>query len=282
MDDSKLLITGADGQLGRALQKKYPNAKAVIKEQLDITSSEALKNFDWQNIELIINAAGYTNVDGAETDEGRVAAWSVNSIGVANLSQVATEKNLALVHISTDYVFDGTKNPHTEKESLSPLSVYGASKAAGDIAAGFAPKHYILRTSWLIGEGKNFVQTMLELGRSGVAPRVVNDQIGRLTFTTELVQAIDYLLSAKSSYGTYNISNGGEPASWADIARAIFQEVGIDLDVTDTTTAEYLANKINVAHRPLNSTLDLSKIEATGFKPTEWRQDLKKYLANQA
>lgn len=278
MDDSKFLIIGANGQLGRALQKKYPNAKAVTKEQLDITSSETLKNYDWQNIELIINAASYTNVDGAETDEGRVAAWSVNSIGVANLSQVATEKNLALVHISTDYVFDGTKNPHTEKESLSPLSVYGASKAAGDIAAGFAPKHYILRTSWLIGEGKNFVQTMLELGRSGVAPRVVNDQIGRLTFTTELVRAIHHLLTTNCQYGTYNISNGGEPASWADIARAIFQEAGIDLDVTDTTTAEYLANKTNVAHRPLNSTLDLSKIEATGFKPTDWRQNLREYI----
>lgn len=278
MDDSKFLIIGANGQLGKALQQKYPNAKTADVAELDITNAEAVKNYDWSGVTTILNAAGYTNVDGAETDEGRVATWRVNAEAGANLAKAAIEHDLTIVHISTEYVFDGTKAPHKEDEPLSPLSVYGASKAGGDIAAGFVPKHYIVRTSWLIGDGKNFVKTMLKLGRAGTVPKVVNDQIGRLTFTTELVRAISNLLSAKSTYGTYNVSNGGEPASWADIARAIFEEAGIKLEVTDISTAEYLANKPKAARRPLNSTLDLSKIEATGFQPTDWRQDLREYI----
>jgi len=282
MDSSKILITGADGQLGRELQKKYTSATSATKNQLDITSSEALKNFNWQNTGIIINTAGYTNVDGAETSEGRIAAWKVNAVGVANLCKLAMDNDLTIVHISTEYVFDGSKTLHKEDEPFSPLSVYGASKASGDIVVNFFPKHYILRTSWLIGEGKNFVRSMLELGRSGRAPEVVNDQVGRLTFTTELARSIDQLLSTKSPYGTYNISNGGEPASWADIARAIFQEAGINLEVTNTTTAEYLTNKPAAAKRPLNSTLDLSKIETTGFKPTDWRKDLREYIKKES
>ncbi|HLG90634.1 MAG TPA: dTDP-4-dehydrorhamnose reductase [Candidatus Saccharimonadales bacterium] len=277
-DESKIVITGAGGQLGLALQQKYPNAQAATKEQLDITNADAVRNYDWQNIELIINAAGYTNVDGAETDEGRVAAWQVNANAVANLARAATEHGLTLVHISTEYVFDGTKSPHKEDEPFSPLSVYGASKAGGDVAGGFAPKHYIVRTSWLIGEGGNFVRTMLELGKSGTSPTVVSDQIGRLTFTNELVKAIDHLLNTRAPYGTYNVSNSGEPASWGDIARAIFQEGNLNIKLTNTTTSEYLANKPEAAKRPLNSTLDLSKIEASGFKPTDWREDLRQYI----
>ncbi len=278
MDDSKFLIIGANGQLGRALKAQYPNAKSVDQAELDITNSEVVKNYNWSSTTTILNAAGYTNVDGAETDEGRVAAWRVNANAVANLVKAAIEHDLAFVHISTEYVFDGSKTPHKEDEPFSPMSVYGASKAGGDITAGFAPKHYIIRTSWLIGEGKNFVRTMLELGKSGTSPTVVSDQIGRLTFTTELVRAIRHLLSTNYQHGIYNVSNGGEPTSWADIARAIFQEAGINLDVTNTTTAEYLANKPKAARRPLNSTLDLSKIEATGFKPTDWREDLRQYI----
>ncbi|MEX0881689.1 MAG: dTDP-4-dehydrorhamnose reductase [Candidatus Saccharimonadales bacterium] len=278
MDDSKFLITGADGQLGKALQQKYPNSQATTKDQFDITDTDAVKNYNWQNIEVIINAAGYTNVDVAETDEGRVAAWNVNAQAVINLAKAAIEHGLTLIHISTEYVFDGSKTPHKEDEPFSPLSVYAASKAGGDIAASFALKHYIVRTSWLIGEGKNFVRTMLELGRAGTAPKVVNDQIGRLTFTTELARAIYHLLSTNCQYGTYNVSNGGEPASWADIARIIFQEASLDVQVTNTTTAEYLTSKPQTAKRPLNSTLDLSKIESTGFKPTDWHDNLKEYL----
>ncbi len=278
MDDTKFLITGANGQLGTALQAKYPNARATDSDDLDITDRQSLASFDWGNVTTILNAAAYTNVDGAETPEGRIAAWRVNAQAAANLATIALEKKLLLVHISTDYVFDGAKNPHTEDEALSPLSVYGASKAAGDIAVSMTRKHYLLRTSWVIGDGKNFVRTMLELGGKGVNPSVVADQIGRPTFTAELVKTIDHLLNNQLDFGTYNISNAGEPVSWAGLTRAVFAEAGLPNTVTDTTTADYYEDKPQAAQRPLNSLYDLSKIQATDFEPTDWRVDLKEYL----
>lgn len=278
MNDSEIFIMGANGQLGLALKAQYPNAKSADLKRLDITNKESVEGFDWSNIKIILNAAAYTNVDGAETTEGRVAAWNVNASAVANLVSVAQKHNLTLVHISTDYVFDGTKTPHTETEPFSPLGVYGQSKAAGDIAVGLLEKHYILRTSWVIGEGNNFVRTMLALGKKGVEPTVVADQIGRLTFTTELVKAINHLLTTNAQFGTYNISNSGEPASWAEITRAIFKKANLDLQVSDTTTEQYYQGKQDISPRPLNSEFDLSKIEATGFKLTNWQDDLDNYI----
>jgi dTDP-4-dehydrorhamnose 3,5-epimerase/reductase len=141
------------------------------------------------------------------------------------------------------------------------------------------PKFYILRITWLIGEGKNFVRTMLSLGEKGVSPTVVADQIGRLTFTSELVRAIDHLLATGAPYGTYNVSNSGDSASWADITREIFNLAGYDgLTVADTSTADYYASKEGIAPRPLQSTLDLSRLESTGFKTTDWKQDLARYI----
>ena len=281
MDDSTIFIIGANGQLGRALRAKYPGARSADVSELDITDAESVAGYDWSKIKIMLNAAAYTNVDGAETDEGRVAAWNVNASAVANLVRAAENHDLTLVHASTDYVFDGTKVPHVENEPLSPLNVYGQSKAAGDIAVGFAPKHYLLRTSWVIGDGPNFVRTMLGLGQKGVEPKVVADQIGRLTFTGQLVKAIDHLLTSQAPYGTYNVTNGGEPASWADVTRAIFEAAGYDLKVTDTTTAEYYAGKDGIAPRPLKSEFDLSKIQSTGFSLTDWREDLKQYIAKE-
>jgi dTDP-4-dehydrorhamnose reductase len=278
MNNTEIFITGANGQLGTALRAQYPGAKFADIDELDITKKDSILDYDWTGIEYILNAAAFTNVDGAETPEGRIAAWKVNAEAVSYLSEVARLHDITLVHISTDYVFDGTKDSHTEDEDFSPLSVYGASKAAGDIAVSLAPKHYVLRTSWVIGEGKNFVLTMLGLGKKGIAPSVVHDQIGRLTFTKELVKAIDLLIKDNHEYGTYNVSNGGEPASWADITRAIFNIAGFEQQVTDTTTAEYFAGKENIAPRPLKSTLDLSKIQKLGFTLTDWHEDLKKYI----
>ncbi|MEI6756079.1 MAG: NAD(P)-dependent oxidoreductase [bacterium] len=278
MNDSEIFIVGANGQLGLALKAQYPNAKSADINELDITNTESVNKFDWSGIKIILNAAAYTNVDGAETAEGRVAAWNVNASAVANLVSVAQKHSLTLVHISTDYVFDGTKTPHTETETFSPLGVYGQSKAAGDIAVGLLEKHYILRTSWVIGEGNNFVRTMLALGKKGVEPTVVADQIGRLTFTAELVKAIDHLLTTNAEFGTYNISNSGEPASWAEITRVIFKKANLDLQVSDTTTKQYYQGKQDISPRPLNSEFDLSKIEATGFKLTNWQDDLDNYI----
>ena len=279
MDDLEIFIVGANGQLGTALRKRYPNARYSDISSLDITNKDSVNNFDWSKIRVLINAAAYTNVDGAETTEGRPIAWAVNADAVANLVAVAAQHDITLVHISTDYVFDGTRTLHEEDEAFAPLSVYGASKASGDIVVSLAPRFYILRTSWVIGEGKNFVRIMLGLAERDISPTVVHDQVGRLTFTTELVGAIDHLLTNNAAYGTYNISNEGESASWADITREIFETAGrTDLKVTNTTTEEYYKGKENIAPRPLQSTLNISKIVATGYKPKDWRLSLKEYV----
>jgi dTDP-4-dehydrorhamnose reductase len=281
MNDKEIFIVGANGQLGRALKQRYPGAQSADIDQLDITDAASVENFDWSGIKIILNAAAYTNVDGAETAEGRTAAWNVNATAVSYLVKAAALHDITLIHVSSDYVFDGTRDPHTEDEPFSPLGVYAQSKAAGDIAVSLAPRHYILRSSWVIGDGPNFVRTMLGLGEKGVDPTVVADQIGRLTFTSELVKIIDHLLAANAAYGTYNASNGGDPASWAEITRAIFKEAGYDLAVTDTSTEEYFKGKDGIAPRPLRSTLSLDKLEATGFSPADWREDLANYIAKE-
>lgn len=279
MNDNEILIIGANGQVARALRQKYPNARAISSSELDITDGAAVANFDWTGVKVVINAAAYTNVDGAETAEGRVAAWKVNATGVANLAAAARAHDLTLVHISSEYVFDGTHD-HLEDEPLSPMSVYGASKAAGDIAAASADKHYIVRTSWVIGEGKNFVRIMLSLAEKGIKPSVVSDQIGHLTFTNTIVDAIDHLLTSNATHGTYNVSNEGSIASWADIAARVYELSGKSAsDITPVTTEEYFKDKPEAAVRPLNSTLNLTKIKSAGFTPTDWRQDLEQYVA---
>ena len=280
MDETKLLIVGANGQLGKALQQKYPRARVTDRGTLDVTDQKSVEQYDWSGTRTVINASAYTNVDGAESDEGRKAAWKVNAVGVANLARATTQHDITLVHVSSDYVFDGTKTPHTETEDFAPVGVYGQTKAAGDIAASVNPKHYIVRVSWLIGDGPNFVRTMINLAGRDISPKVVSDQIGRLTFTNTLVGAIDHLLSAEADYGTYNATNDGRACSWADITRAIFKELGRDdLTVTDTTTEEYFASKPGIAPRPLQSEMDLAKIKATGLDIRDWEEELHEYVA---
>lgn len=279
MEDSKIFITGANGQLGTALRAKYPNAKYADIDNLDISDIESVENFDWSEIKIIINAAAYTNVDGAETAEGRKVAWAVNASAVSNLAKIASKNDILLVHISTEYVFDGSEKIHNEGEQYSPLSVYGSTKSAGDIAVSQISKFYILRITWLIGEGNNFVRTMINLAEKNISPVVVGDQVGRLTFTSELVRAINHLMITKADYGIYNLSNDGPSMSWADITRRIFSLLERnDLKVTDTTTEEYYKGKKNVALRPLQSTLNLSKIQATGFESNDWQNDLEQYI----
>ncbi len=278
MDTSKFLILGANGQLGTALRERYPKAKAIDATILDVSSREAVLAFDWSDVAVILNAAAYTNVDNAETAEGRITSWRVNAVGPRNLAEAAILYNLSLIHISSDYVFDGTHTRHIEDESFSPINTYGQSKAAGDIAVSLVPKHYILRTTWVIGEGKNFVRTILDLGKKAISPTVVNDQIGRLTFTSELVRIIDHLLQSNAAYGTYNATNSGTPTSWSEITRIIFKACGFDLSVGDISSEAYFAEKPGVATRPLQSVMDLSKLTATGFAPHDWHDDLAAYI----
>lgn len=277
MNTSKFLITGAGGQLGKALKDKYPNAQFTDATELDITNQGAVSSFDWSNITHIINAAGYTNVDGAETN--KEICMRINADGVANLAVEAKKHGLTMVHISSDYVFDGSVDNHTEEEAFSPISVYGKSKAEGDKAASKTPKHYIIRTSWVIGEGHNFVRTMINLANKNISPKVVDDQIGRLTFTSDLVRGIDHLLVNQLPFGTYNLTNSGEPSSWAEITKEIFKLINRnDLNVTGISTDEYFKGKENIAPRPLKSTLNLDKIKATGFEPRDWKENLKEYI----
>jgi dTDP-4-dehydrorhamnose reductase len=279
MDNSRILIVGAYGQLGKALQAAYPEATAVDRDTFDMTDWDMLEKYDWSKYDVILNAAVYANVNGAEEGDGRVAAWLVNATGPSYLSKVASKHDITLVHVSSDYVFDGRKRPHTETEPFSPLNVYGQSKAAGDLAVGLAPQHYVLRTTWLIGDGPNFVRTMAGLARKNVSPTVVDDQIGRLTFTPTLVGAIDHLLTSKAPYGTYNTTNDGRVTSWADITEEIFTDLGRDdLHVTRTSTAEYDAGKTDIAPRPLLSEMDLSKLKAIGYQPNDWQADLAQYI----
>jgi dTDP-4-dehydrorhamnose reductase len=280
MDDSRFLIVGAYGQLGKALQAKYPNAKAVDRDDFDMTDQALIDAYDWSGVDVVLNAAAYTNVDGAEAEDGRPLAWKINATGVGYISRAAAQNGVTVVHISSDYVFDGTKTPHTETEDFAPLGVYGQTKAAGDIAVATSPKHYILRISWLIGDGPNFVRTMIGLAGKNISPKVVSDQVGRLTFTHTLVDAIDHLLSTKAEFGTYNVTNDGRPAGWAEITREIFKALGRDdLTVTDTTTEEYFASKPGIAPRPLKSELDLAKIKATGLELRDWTEELQEYVA---
>ncbi len=279
METDRFFITGAGGQLGRELAKHYPDATAKTSGEMDITNLDQLKNYDWSRFSVLINAAAYTKVDEAEAENGEILARAVNADGAKNLAEIARENDLVLVHISTDYVFDGLQQVHREDEPFNPLNVYGETKAEGDETVTTLNKHYILRTSWVIGDGKNFIQTMLDLGKQGRELNIVSDQIGRPTFTDELVRVIDFILRHQVEYGTYNVSNDGRPVSWADLARQAFILAGIDTSkIHDITTAEYFADKASSAKRPLNSTFDLSKLKATGYTPKDWEDNLKDYL----
>jgi dTDP-4-dehydrorhamnose 3,5-epimerase len=284
----KTLVLGGAGQLGRALRTAFadtPSVEFAERADFDLTAGDLESARRWSDYDTIINAAAYTAVDVAETPDGRGAAWAANVTGVAALARVAAAHRITLVHISSDYVFDGTSTqPYREDDALAPLGVYGQTKAAGDQIVSTVPRHYILRTSWVIGDGRNFVRTMLALAGRGVDPRVVDDQFGRLTFTSEIARAIRHLRQTGAPYGTYNVSGSGAVSSWANVARRTFELAGHDPDrVTGVSTAEYFGNATSpVAPRPANSVLDLAKIESTGFIPTDADTLLTNYVESEA
>jgi dTDP-4-dehydrorhamnose 3,5-epimerase len=281
----RTLVTGADGQLGQALRRQLgdgPEYDYTDADTLDITASNLSHARRWRDYGVIINAAAYTNVDGAETPAGRELAWRVNAVGAANLASVAAANNLTLVHISSDYVFSATPpKPITESQVFAPLGVYGATKAAADAAVAAWPRHYLVRTSWVVGQGKNFVRTMAALAKAGKTPSVVSDQIGRLTFAEDLAAGIVHLLSSNAPHGTYNLTNSGPEASWFDVAQQVFALMGADSENVHPVTTEQYVEGLGggpVAQRPVWSVLDLAKIEATGFAPRPAAAALRAYL----
>lgn len=283
----RILVTGAGGQLGRALAAELGDdpgdrgdrVDAVDVARLDLTDREAVRAWPWEDYDTVVNAAAYTSVDGAETPPGRRACWAVNAEAPALLARLAVEHRFTLVHYSTDYVFDGALGVHDEDEPRSPLGVYGQAKAAGDLAVGGVPAHYLLRTSWLVGDGPNFVRTMQQLAAQGACPEVVDDQLGRLTFARELARATRHLLGSGAPYGTYNVTNAGPAMSWAEVAAEVFRHCGRDpADVRPVSTAQYAARRGPLAPRPASSVLSLDKLRASGYSPADASIELRRYL----
>ena len=295
MAPRRTLVTGCRGQLGRAVRALAEEGGVSGTfdfcdiDGFDFSDPSQYDRYDWDLYGTVVNCGAYTAVDGAETPGGRAAAWRANATGPALLARTCAEHGITLVHVSSDYVFDGTREVHDEAEPLSPLSVYGQSKAAGDLAVAGCPRHYVLRSSWVMGDGRNFARTMAALSDRVADPgdplgrvSVVDDQLGRLTFTRDMAAAIFHLLDSRAPYGTYDCTGSGAVRSWADIARACFEAANGNGDrVVPVSTAEYYAGAAGpVAPRPVHSALDLAKLEATGFSMPDWEGELREYLAS--
>ena len=281
--EGRVLILGAGGQLGRALADRLPvalgtrleNVVPLTRSEADLTDPSWLHRVDLSDVDVIVNAAAYTKVDAAETPDGRRQAWAANVTGVGQLVEACRERRIPLVHVSSDYVFDGSIEEHDEDEPFSPLGVYGQTKAAGDMLVATLERHYIVRTSWVVGDGPNFVATMTRLADSGACPSVVDDQYGRLTSTGVLADAIGHLIATRAPWGTYNCTNGGPVRSWADIAADVFERRGRDrADVRRVTAEQYETQQVaagkHPAPRPRHSTLTLAKLTASGFQMPPW------------
>ena len=274
----KILVTGANGQLGQCLQKissQFEEFEFIFtdSETLDITIKEEVNDFFWQNApDFCINAAAYTAVDLAETEVEK--AFLVNADGTENLAEVCAENNAQFIHVSTDYVFDGENNlAYTEEDFTNPLGVYGASKLAGDeLALEVNPCSVILRTSWVYSEfGKNFVKTMLSLFATKEELNIVADQFGQPTNANDLAEAIMKITkSEKITPGIFNFSNLGR-ISWFDFAEKIAELSDAKIKLNAIETSQYPTP----AKRPKNSVLDLGKISKTYAVPLKpWEESL--------
>lgn len=264
-------VTGASGQLGQALQHiapQYPDVTFHFASSLDadITNPGSLERF-FSNIkaDYCINAAAYTAVDKAESEPDK--AYAVNVMGASNIAEVCKKFDITLLHISTDFVFDGTKTtPYTEEDMPNPQSVYGKTKLQGErVIQQILEKCYIIRTSWVYSQfGNNFMKTMLRLANERDSISVVNDQIGTPTHAVELAKVLlAVILSGKKKYGIYNYSSEGE-CTWYEFAKKIFDSNKITIHLQPISTGEYPA----AAKRPLYSVLDKSKIAKVFKLPT--------------
>lgn len=275
----KFIVTGCNGQLGREINKFYQGRDDIEfintdVDELDITNIEAVMALAKEvKPYAIINCAAYTAVDACETNQD--IAFKVNTIGPRNLAIAAREVGAKLVHVSTDYVFDGTKEtPYFESDVMCPKSVYGETKAEAEKQVErFADRYFIFRTAWLYGDGKNFVKTMLRLSEDHDEVKVVNDQFGTPTSTVELVKAIDSVLFT-DNYGIYHGTCEGS-CNWAEFAAEIFRLAGKSTKVTGISTEEYGAP----ANRPKHSILENRMLKAVGgYTFADWHDAIVAYL----
>lgn len=275
----KILVTGSNGQLGRAINKQYAGSTEyeIVNtdvEELDITNIEAtIKMMEEVRPYAIINCAAHTAVDACENQQD--SAYRINAIGPRNLSIAATKVGAKMVHVSTDYVFDGKGDrPYLEFDEPNPQGVYGETKLAGErFVQQFVKEYFIIRTAWLYGDGKNFVKTMLKLSETNDTVRVVGDQLGTPTSTTELAKAIASLIPTKN-YGLFHGTCEGI-CSWADFAKEIFRLAGKATEVEAITTAEYPTPAI----RPAYSVLENYMFKLTsGFSFAPWKDAIAEYM----
>ena len=283
----KILVTGCNGQLGRAINQEYANEAEFI--NTDVQVGEGVTALDITKVDdvlalvretkpdVIINCAAHTAVDLCEQQWD--SAYRINAIGARNLSIAATETDAKLEHVSTDYVFEGNgSRPYTEFDSPNPVSAYGKTKLEGEnFVKAFAKKYFILRTAWLYGDGKNFVKTMLRLAENHDKVTVVNDQVGCPTSAGELARMIHFL-EPTENYGLFHAVCEGS-CSWADLAEETFKLTGKDTVVERVTTEEYRRMNPNQAPRPAYSILDDYMIKLTSdFRMADWKTALKAYF----
>lgn len=289
----KVLVTGVKGQLGydcmNELAKRGHDAVGVDIEEMDITDALSVNKVIRETApDAVIHCAAWTAVDAAEDEENREKVRLVNAVGTENIANVCKELDCKMLYLSTDYVFDGegTAPWQPDCKDYKPLSVYGETKLAGEQAVANAlDKYFIVRIAWVFGKnGKNFIKTMLNLGKTHDTIKVVSDQIGTPTYTFDLARLLVDMIETEK-YGYYHATNEGGYISWYDFTKEIFrQAAGMGrpeyseerLHVIPVTTAEYGASK---AKRPFNSRLDKSKLTENGFEllPT-WQDALERYL----
>ena len=274
----KIMVAGCNGQLGRQIQKEYENDEAMLVctdiDDLDISDYAQVMGFvrDLQP-DVIMNCAAYTAVDACE--QAWDLAYRINAIGPRNLAIAAHAVGAKLMHISTDYVFEGNATePHTEFDTVHPVSAYGKTKLEGErFVQQFADRYFILRTAWLYGDGKNFARTMLALSENHDEVRVVDDQYGSPTSTAELAKVM-HLLEPTDNYGLFHATCEGS-CSWADFAAEVFRLAEKPTRVIRVTTEEYGSP----TKRPAYSVLDNYMLRlTTDYRMADWKDALRAYL----
>ena len=284
----KILVTGCNGQLGRAIRKEYEGEEGSF-INTDVAEGDGVRALDITDIkavlalveetrpDVIINCAAHTNVDACETQWD--LAYKINAIGPRNLSIAAAKVGAKMIHVSTDYVFEGNgTRPYTEFDEIHPVSAYGKTKAEGEkFVREFAGKYFIFRTAWLYGEGKNFVKTMLRLAENHDELTVVADQQGSPTSAVELARAIHHF-EPTENYGTFHATCEGD-TNWAVFAEEIFKRAGKTTKVTHVTSEQYAQMNPASAKRPAYSILENYMMKLTdGYRMADWQDALDEYM----